>query len=149
MTCPHTQIWESRETRPPSPAGRTISFPGASASPWNSLVRAVWDGGEGMKRISSTDTFLAMSRNPSLLPWERENKEVSSVTRPEICLSLNMHHRLDGHEFEQAPGASHGQGRLTGCSPWGRKGSDMTKQLNWTEPTCFIFFTLYQQLCLV
>ena len=38
--------------------------------------------------------------------------------------------RLDGHEFEQAPGVVDGQGALVCCSPWGRKESDMTEQLN-------------------
>ena len=40
------------------------------------------------------------------------------------------HHRLNGHEFEQAPGVGDGQGGLVCCKPWGRKESDMTKQLN-------------------
>ena len=40
------------------------------------------------------------------------------------------HHRLDGHEFEQAPGVDDGQGSLVCCSPWGHKESDMTEQLN-------------------
>ena len=40
------------------------------------------------------------------------------------------HHRLDGHEFEQAPGVGDGQGSLACCSPWGRKELDMTEQLN-------------------
>ena len=40
------------------------------------------------------------------------------------------HHRLNRHEFEQAPGAGDGQGGLVCCSPWGRKESDMTEQLN-------------------
>ena len=40
------------------------------------------------------------------------------------------HHRLDGHEFEQAPGVDDGQGSLTCCSPWSQKESDMTEQLN-------------------
>ena len=31
------------------------------------------------------------------------------------------------------PGVCDGQGRLACCSPWGRKESDMTEQLNWTE----------------
>ena len=39
-------------------------------------------------------------------------------------------HRLDGHEFEQAAGVGDGQGCLACCSPWGRKESDMTEQLN-------------------
>ena len=34
------------------------------------------------------------------------------------------------HEFEQAPGVGDGQGGLARCSPWGRKKSDMTEQLN-------------------
>ena len=34
---------------------------------------------------------------------------------------------LDGHEFEQAPGAGDGQGSLGRCSPWGCKESDMTE----------------------
>ena len=43
------------------------------------------------------------------------------------------HHQLDGHEFEQAPGVGDGQGGLAYYSPWGRKESDTTEQLNWTE----------------
>ena len=39
---------------------------------------------------------------------------------------VGWHHRLDGHEFEQAPGDGDGQGSLACCSPWGHKGSDMT-----------------------
>ena len=43
------------------------------------------------------------------------------------------HHRIDGHEFEQAPGVGDGQGSLACCSPWGHEESDITEQLNWTE----------------
>ena len=43
---------------------------------------------------------------------------------------IGWHHRLNGHEFEQALGVGGGQGSLVSCSPWGRKGSDMTEQLN-------------------
>ena len=39
------------------------------------------------------------------------------------------HHRLDGHEFSQAPGDGEGQGSLACCSPWGSKELDMTEQL--------------------
>ena len=34
---------------------------------------------------------------------------------------VERHHRLNGHEFEQAPGDSEGQGSLTCCVPWGRR----------------------------
>ena len=40
------------------------------------------------------------------------------------------HHRLDGHEFDQAPGVGDGQGSLACRSPWGLEESDTTKQLN-------------------
>ena len=40
------------------------------------------------------------------------------------------HHRLDGHEFEQAPGVGDGQGSLACCSLRGCKESDMTERLN-------------------
>ena len=43
------------------------------------------------------------------------------------------HHRLNGHEFEQALGVGEGQRRLACCSPRVRKESDVTEQLNWTE----------------
>ena len=42
---------------------------------------------------------------------------------------VGWHHQLDGHEFEQAPGAGEGQGGLACCSLWGRKELDMTERL--------------------
>ena len=39
---------------------------------------------------------------------------------------VSWHHRLDGHEFEQALGVGDGQGVLECCSPWGPKESDAT-----------------------
>ena len=39
---------------------------------------------------------------------------------------VGWHHRLNGHEFEQTPGDSEGQGNLVCCSPWGCKESDTT-----------------------
>ena len=37
---------------------------------------------------------------------------------------VGWHHRLDGHEFEQAPGVGDGQGGLAGCSSQGHKELD-------------------------
>ena len=59
--------------------------------------------------------------------WGQEEK---GMTEYEM---VGWHHQLDGHEFEQTPGVGDGQGSLTYCSPWGRKESDMTERLNWTE----------------
>ena len=38
-----------------------------------------------------------------------------------------QHHRLNGHEFEQALGVGDGQGRLVCSSPWGHKELDRTE----------------------
>ena len=67
--------------------------------------------------------------------WGQEEK---GTTEDEM---VGWHHRLNGHEFEQTPGDSEGQGSLECCSPWGQKGMDTTEQLNnnallkqtWTE----------------
>ena len=39
---------------------------------------------------------------------------------------VEWHHQLNGHEFEQTPGDSEGQGSLVCCSPWGPKELDTT-----------------------
>ena len=43
---------------------------------------------------------------------------------------IGWHHRLNAHEFEQAPRGGEGQGRLAFCSSWGRRESDTTERLN-------------------
>ena len=42
---------------------------------------------------------------------------------------VGWHHWLNRHKFEQVLGVGDGQGSLAGCSPWGRKESDMTEWL--------------------
>ena len=60
--------------------------------------------------------------------WRWEEK---GMTEDEMIV---CHHQLNGHEFEQASGVGDGQESLVCCSPWGRKESDTTEWLNWTEP---------------
>ena len=43
---------------------------------------------------------------------------------------VGRHHRLNGHEFEQATGDSEGYGSLVCRSPWDRKELGTTEQLN-------------------
>ena len=43
---------------------------------------------------------------------------------------VGWHHRLNGHEFEQALGVGTGQGGLACYSPRCHKESDTTEQLN-------------------
>ena len=40
---------------------------------------------------------------------------------------VGWRHRLDGLEFEQAPGVGEGQGSLACYSSWGYKEQDMTE----------------------
>ena len=56
--------------------------------------------------------------------WGQEEK---GTTEDEMA---GWHHRLNGHEFEQAPRVGDGQGSLACCSPWGHKESDTTEQIN-------------------
>ena len=42
--------------------------------------------------------------------------------------TVGWYHRLDGHEFEQAPGEGEGQESLLCCSPSGSKELDTTEQ---------------------
>ena len=43
------------------------------------------------------------------------------------------HHGLDGRESEWTLGDGDEQGGLACCDSWGRKESDTTERLNWTE----------------
>ena len=57
------------------------------------------------------------------------------------------HHQLDGHEFEWTPGVGDGQGGLACCDSWGRKESDMTEWLNWTELYELFTYMLFTSHC--
>ena len=40
---------------------------------------------------------------------------------------VGWHQRFNGHEFEQIPGDSEGEGSLACCSPWSQKELDVTE----------------------
>ena len=56
--------------------------------------------------------------------WRQEEK---GMAEDEM---VGWHHRLNGHEFEQALGDGEGQGSLACCRSWGHKESDTTELLN-------------------
>ena len=75
--------------------------------------------------------------------WRQEEKQ---VTEDE---TVGWHHRVNGHEFEQAPGVGDGQGSLACCSPWGHKELNMT---NWTTTNTLnilYFVSIFWQLKLL
>jgi len=57
----------------------------------------------------------------------KDRRQEKEATEDE---TVGWHHWLNGHEFEQIPGDSEGQGSLVWCSPWGCKESDTTEWLN-------------------
>ena len=59
--------------------------------------------------------------------WGQEEK---GTTEDEMT---GWHHWLDGHGFGYTPGVGDGQGDLACCGSWGRKESDTSEPLNWTE----------------
>ena len=59
--------------------------------------------------------------------WERLKREEKRTAEDEMVW---WHHRLEWHEFEQAPGVGDGQGGLACCSPRGCKELDSTE---WTD----------------
>ena len=59
--------------------------------------------------------------------WGQDEK---GMTEDEMA---EWHHWLDGREFGWTLGVGDGQGGLACCDSWGRKESDTTERLNWTE----------------
>ena len=59
--------------------------------------------------------------------WGQEEK---GTTEDEMA---GWHHQLDGHESQWTPGVGDGQGGLACCDSWGRKESDTTERLIWSD----------------
>ena len=104
---------DSKEIQPVNPKGNQL---------WIFIGRAdaeapkLW-WPDGKSRIIGKDPDVGKD-------WRQEEK---GMTEDEM---VGWHHRLDGHELEQAPGDGKGQGILACCSPWGHKESDTTEWLN-------------------
>ena len=63
--------------------------------------------GHMMQRTDSLEKILMLGKT-----------EGRRITEDEM---VGWHHRLDGHEFEQALGVGDGQGGLVCCSLWRRR----------------------------
>ena len=75
--------------------------------------------GHLMRRTDSMEKALMLEKI--------ESRRRIGMTEDEM---VGCHHRLDGHEFKQAPGVGDRQGNLVCCTPWGHKELDVTEQLN-------------------
>ena len=72
--------------------------------------------------------------------WRQEEK---GITEDEM---VGWHHWLNGHEYEQTPGGSEGQGSLACCSPWGRKEYNTTEWLN--NNKCEFYTKIFTEILL-
>ena len=78
--------------------------------------------------LKQLSTYIWIGKDPNAgkdRRWEEKEKTGDEM--------VGWHHRINGHEFEQALGVGYGQGSLACFSPWGCKESDMTEWLNWTD----------------
>ena len=78
--------------------------------------------GHLMRRASSLEKALMLGK----MDGKRRRRTAEDET-------VGWRHWLDGRESEWTPGDGDGQGGLACCNSWGRKESDTTERLNWTE----------------
>ena len=115
---------------------------------WRKLLRVLWTARRSthsiLKEISPEYSLEGLMLKRKLhyfghLMWRTDSvektdtgkdwrQEENRTTENEM---VRWHHRLNGHEFEQAPGVSNAPGSLACCSPWGHEKLDMTERLNW------------------
>ena len=118
---------------------------------WRRLLRVPWTAGRSnqsvLKEISPGCSLEALMLKLKLqyfghLIWRADSLEKTLLLggigvrrrRGRQDEKAGWLHRLDGHEFEYPPGVGDGQGGLACCDSCGRKESDTTERLNWTEP---------------
>ena len=102
---------DSKEIKPVNPKGK---------QPW--ILIGKTDAEAEVPKLWPPDQ-RANSLEKSLMLGKTEGRRREGETEGEM---VGWHHRLNGHEFEQTPGESEGQGSLVCCSPWGCKKSDAT-----------------------
>ena len=104
---------------------------------WEKLVHGSWripgtgePGGMpslGWHRVGHDWSDLAAIDSNAGRDWGQEQK---GTTEDKMA---GWHHWLDGRESEWTLGVGDGQGGLVCCNSWGRKESNTTERLNWTE----------------
>ena len=113
---------DSKEIKPVHPKGN---------QPWISIGRTDAEVETPILWPPDVKNWLIGKGPDAGKDWRQEEK---GMTEDKM---IGWHHRLDGHEFEWAPGIGDGQGSLACCSPWGpgvlqSKESDTTERLSWS-----------------
>ena len=86
-----------------------------------------WSAGEG----NSKPLQYSCLENPVNSMKKQKDRTLKDELPRSVCAQYaemaGWNHRLNGHEFDQAPRVGDGQGGLECCSPWQ---SDTTERLN-------------------
>ena len=94
---------------------------------WAKVYRCEWAKVDQWAKVYDMKNWVIRKYPDAGKDWRQEGK---GRTENQV---VEWHHRLDGHEFEQALGVGDGQGSLECCRLWGCKELDTTEWLNWTE----------------
>ena len=115
---------------------------------WRWLLRVPWTARRSnqsiLKEISPEYSLEGLMLRPKLqslghLMWRTDSFEKTLMLEKvegwrkrgwQGVEIIGYHHRLDGHEFEQALGVGHGWESLMCCTPWSSKELDTTEWLN-------------------
>ena len=113
---------------------------------WRRLLRGPWTARRSNRSIlkginpeySLKDWCWSWNSNPLAILWRNDSLEktlllgkIEDRRRRGWQRMRWLASQLNGHEFEQALRVGDGLGGLVYCSPWARKESDTTEQLNW------------------
>ena len=118
---------------------------------WRRLLRVPWTARRSnqsiLKEISPGISLEGMMLKLKLQYFGHLMRRVDSLEKILMLRGIGVrrrrgrqgemagwHHWLNGREFEWTPGVGDGQGGLACCDSWGRKESDTTERLNWTDP---------------
>ena len=107
----------------------TAKGTGSIPSQGNKTLWAIWCGAfkTQTQHTHTLATYVKSQLAGKDIDAGKDRSGGEGATEDEM---VGWHHRLNGHEFEQALGDSEGQGSLVSCSPWGRKESDTTERLD-------------------
>ena len=95
---------------------------------------------------------LHMTTQWKIFPFSYMLKSSSLLWLQEIKLKFKKVYWLDGLESQRTPGVGDGQEGLACCDSWGRKESDTTERLIWSEWILAIYvlynFSSVSKICM-
>ena len=105
----------------------------ATRVPFVRLMKWLLESTWGWRQVAKGDNHVIRGWDllvppPDFLGGER-GWRLSSIASGQWYVG----HWLDGRESEWTPGVCDGQGGLACCDSWGRKESDMTERLIWSD----------------